>query len=176
MIGQYDTWDNNAFFGYDGNWGVYPFSGLDRVLLSDEQNGLYVVDATALVCGNGALDYTEECDDGNNEGGDGCSATCQIEGVDTDGDGVPDEDDACPNSNLDPTVVIDSCDSEVSNTLLADGCTISDEIEGCAVNAERHGSFRRCVSKLCDGLQKDGVLTGPEKDQILSCAGQADFP
>ena len=50
MIGQYDTWDNNAFFGFDGNWGVYPFLGLDRVLLSDEQNGLFVVDATSLVC------------------------------------------------------------------------------------------------------------------------------
>ena len=26
------------------------------------------------------------------------------------------------------------------------------------------------------GLQKDDVLTGPEKEQILSCAGQADIP
>jgi choice-of-anchor B domain-containing protein len=175
-IGQYDTWDNNAFFGYDGNWGVYPFFGLDRVLLSDEQNGLFVVDATALVCGNGTLDPVEECDDGNSEAGDGCSATCQIEGEDTDGDGVPDEDDACPNSILDPTVVIDGCDSQVSNALLSEGCTISDEVDECAANSRKHGAFRRCVSKLGDGLQKDGVLTGPEKDQILSCAGQADIP
>jgi hypothetical protein len=63
MVGQYDTWDNNAFFGYDGNWGVYPFSGLDRILLSDEQNGLFVVDASALVCADGKL-----CDDGKGVG------------------------------------------------------------------------------------------------------------
>ena len=31
---------------YDGNWGVYPLLGLDRVLLSDIQDGLIVVDAT----------------------------------------------------------------------------------------------------------------------------------
>jgi large repetitive protein len=31
-------------------------------------------------CGNSRLDEMEGCDDGNKNGGDGCSATCQIEG------------------------------------------------------------------------------------------------
>jgi choice-of-anchor B domain-containing protein len=175
-VGQYDTWNNKAFFGYDGNWGVYPFSGLDRVLLSDEQNGLFVVDASALVCGDGTLDPTEQCDDGNGVGGDGCSATCQVESVDTDGDGVPDEDDACPNSILDPTVVIDGCDSQVSNALLSEGCTISDEVDECAANSTVNGAFQSCVSTLVDNLKKDGVLTGSEDAQILNCAAQADIP
>ena len=30
-------------------------------------------------CGNGSLDIGEECDDGNNISGDGCSTDCQIE-------------------------------------------------------------------------------------------------
>ena len=30
-------------------------------------------------CGDGARDANEECDDGNNTGGDGCSATCRLE-------------------------------------------------------------------------------------------------
>lgn len=30
-------------------------------------------------CGNGKLDPGEQCDDGNNAGADGCSATCQTE-------------------------------------------------------------------------------------------------
>ena len=100
----------------------------------------------------------------------------QIKVNDFDGDGVPDEDDACPNSILDPTVVIDGCDSQVSNTVLSDGCTISDEVDECAANSTVNGAFQNCVSSLGDSLQKDGVLTGPEKDQILSCAGQADLP
>lgn len=33
------------------------------------------------VCGNGALDSGETCDDGNTAAGDGCSAACQSEGV-----------------------------------------------------------------------------------------------
>jgi cysteine-rich repeat protein len=34
------------------------------------------------VCGDGILDLLEECDDGNNANGDGCSALCTIEGLD----------------------------------------------------------------------------------------------
>ena len=33
------------------------------------------------VCGNGIKEGTEECDDGNNDDGDGCSANCTIEGI-----------------------------------------------------------------------------------------------
>jgi len=127
-------------------------------------------------CGNGALDPGEDCDDGNVEAGDGCSPICQLEGEDRDGDGVPDTQDACPDSALDPSVVIDDCDSKVDNTLLSEGCTISDNVDECANNATSHGKFRRCVSKLGDRLQRDGVLTGPEKDRILSCAAQAKIP
>lgn len=31
------------------------------------------------VCGNGIVEEGEDCDDGGTEGGDGCSASCQIE-------------------------------------------------------------------------------------------------
>ena len=31
-------------------------------------------------CGNGVIEPGETCDDGNTTSGDGCSATCQIEG------------------------------------------------------------------------------------------------
>ncbi len=95
---------------------------------------------------------------------------------DTDGDGVPDDMDECPNSDLSPTVVIDGCDSGVPNHLFEDGCTISDLVTECADGARNHGAFRRCVSKLGNALKKDGVITPPEKDQILSCASRADIP
>jgi cysteine-rich repeat protein len=31
------------------------------------------------VCGNGLLEATEQCDDGNTVEGDGCSSTCTVE-------------------------------------------------------------------------------------------------
>ncbi len=46
-VGHYDTYPTGPH-NYNGNWGVYPFLGLDRVLLSDLQGGLYVMDATDL--------------------------------------------------------------------------------------------------------------------------------
>jgi cysteine-rich repeat protein len=41
------------------------------------------IDGTCYTCGNGILNDGEECDDGNIEGGDGCSAFCSSEvGID----------------------------------------------------------------------------------------------
>jgi choice-of-anchor B domain-containing protein len=47
LVGNYDTYPGGAG-GEDGNWGVYPLLGLDRVLLSDMDAGLVIVDATPL--------------------------------------------------------------------------------------------------------------------------------
>ena len=49
LVGSYDTWPGpvNAT-QLDGNWGVYPYLGQDRVLLSDRNTGLYIVDATGV--------------------------------------------------------------------------------------------------------------------------------
>ncbi len=96
--------------------------------------------------------------------------------IDTDGDGIEDDDDACPESDLSPTVVIDGCDSGVDNTLGDDGCTISDLIGECAAGVRNHGQFVRCVSHLTNDLKKAGVITGADKGAIMSCAGQADIP
>jgi cysteine-rich repeat protein len=43
--------------------------------------GQYVIDTTIIcsVCGNGVLEGSEECDDGNSEDGDGCSKACKSE-------------------------------------------------------------------------------------------------
>jgi cysteine-rich repeat protein len=44
-------------------------------------NGMCLLDEDAMLCGDGDIDGScgEQCDDGNVDGGDGCSATCQIE-------------------------------------------------------------------------------------------------
>lgn len=44
--------------------------------------------------------------------------------LDSDGDGIPDDEEACSDSDLSATVVIDSCDSGVENQLFDDGYTI----------------------------------------------------
>ena len=63
-------------------------------------------------CGDGIKDNNEQCDDGNGNNGDTCSNTCTVnkECVDTDHDGVCDEDDDCPNSHPEEPVDRDGCD------------------------------------------------------------------
>jgi len=39
------------------------------------------VNTPIAFCGDGIVDPGEECDDGNNDDGDGCSATCTVEAV-----------------------------------------------------------------------------------------------
>ncbi|HED66889.1 MAG TPA: hypothetical protein ENJ09_15205 [Planctomycetes bacterium] len=46
-VASYDT-STTSPTGFDGCWGVYPYLGEDRVLLSDLENGLYVIDFSAV--------------------------------------------------------------------------------------------------------------------------------
>lgn len=50
LLGNYDTYAGQAS-GFRGCWGVYPFAGFDRMLLSDMDGGLFIVDATAAQSG-----------------------------------------------------------------------------------------------------------------------------
>ena len=55
-----------------------------------------------VACGDGTLDVSEECDDGNVDNGDGCSAQCTIE-IPTGpvcGDGVVEAPEACDDGNI----------------------------------------------------------------------------
>lgn len=95
---------------------------------------------------------------------------------DLDGDGIADDDDACPASHLAATVVIDGCDSGVANPVDGDGCTIADLIAEVAAGAANHGGFVSGVAHLLNGLKKDGVISGGDKGAIQRCAAQADLP
>jgi hypothetical protein len=51
MVGSYDTWPGFSYGGSgggDGDWGVWPFAGVDRVLISDRTTGLYVLDTSTV--------------------------------------------------------------------------------------------------------------------------------
>ena len=114
-----------------------------------------------------ALSPTEVTEVMNN----GCSPP-----PDSDGDGVPDDQDAFPNSNLDATVDIGGCDSSVDNLELGNGATFNDMIGAAAAGAKNHGAFVSAVSKLANQWKKDGLISGKEKGKITSCAARSDLP
>ena len=111
-------------------------------------------DKSCWVCGNGAVDADEECDDGNTVDGDGCSSTCTIEETppDSDGDGVSDSNDNCPDvanpdeADSDGDGIGDACDTAVC------GDGILDEGEEC----ETYAPY--CVGCRCES----GYIPDPE--------------
>ncbi len=104
----------------------------------------------------------------------------QIVGIrslgDLDGDGIPDQEDECPNSDLNPTVVISGVDTHVPNVLFEDGCTISDDIAFCAARARNHGQFIRCVTLFAKELTRSRIITGRQKGATIRAAAQAEIP
>jgi PA domain len=96
---------------------------------------------------------------------------------DADLDGVAnDGSDQCPDSIQDATVIIDGCDSGVPNPVLTSGCSITDLVMNCAAGASNHGQFMKCVDQTLNGLKKQGIITGAQKDAISACADAADLP
>ncbi len=68
--------------GFDGLAGVYQLAlTQDGKSLYSAARGENAVGVLRIsVCGDGALGSNEQCDDGNVASGDGCSATCHLEG------------------------------------------------------------------------------------------------
>ncbi len=95
---------------------------------------------------------------------------------DADGDGIVDDEDCNPNSNLSPTVVIGGNNSGVPNTLFENGCTISDLIAQIAASSSNHGEFVSGVAELTNNLVSQGVITGKQKGAIQNAAARAKIP
>jgi cysteine-rich repeat protein len=97
-------------FGCDLADAVLPITSANYIMIENDREDpntlvegpeVDAIRVTVPVCGDGITEGPEECDDGNTASGDGCSETCTIEPEDLDGDGVPDDVDNCPNSDLD---------------------------------------------------------------------------
>jgi hypothetical protein len=118
------------------------------------------------VCSTGtSFDLTVEGCDSHS----GCVA-------DSDGDGVPDNQDSYPNSNMSAKVNIDGCNSNVANSSLGGGATMMDKILECAANAANHGQFVSCVNGLTNTWKQAGLITNQQKNAISNCASQSSLP
>jgi cysteine-rich repeat protein len=102
-------------------------------------------------CGDGDQTLDEECDDGNEASGDGCSSACHEEYC---GDGVPnDVAETCDDGN---TVSGDGCSSTCREEYCGDGET-NDVDEQCddGNTASDDGCSATCRDEFCgDGIQQ----------------------
>jgi cysteine-rich repeat protein len=99
-------------------------------------------------CGDQVVDSSEQCDDGNGESCDGCSAACMIEAGHVCGDGVVEP--GCG----------EQCDD--GNTAARDGCDYACQVEACyACN----GSPSVCAPKAPPGACRAPTIPG--KSQLI---------
>ena len=124
-------------------------------------------------CDNCLTDYNPDQNDFNNDGGgDVCDS-------DIDGDEIINILDQCPKSDTNEAIIIDNCDTLVSNQvlsgILSNGCFIADEINQCSENIDNHGDFVSCVADVTNDLKSDGIISSPQKFSIQKCAAQVNM-
>ena len=96
--------------------------------------------------------------------------------IDSDGDGVTDADDHCPDTNLNQaTVVVGSSkfsQTGVPNKFLSSGCTFQQLIDGSKSGAENHGTYVNRVDILTDQWVAAGLITDAQKGAIMRAVAQ----
>jgi hypothetical protein len=105
-------------------------------------------------------------------------ADCGPVPSDSDGDGVPDEDDECPLSDFSQFVDVGSGPTSIDNAAIgvdASGCTIQDLVNACADAAKNHGQYVSCVVKLANDLYKEGVITKGQRQEMKTGAAQSSI-
>src|SRR5258706_7720 len=113
------------------------------------------------VCGNGAVEAGEECDDGNDIAGAGCSPLCRIEGCCDGGDG-PDHDDG---DDCVACMVPAEC-SAMTACISGDHCCPS----GCGA-----GQDDDCIARCGNGVCEPGE-GGPIADRSALTSTVAACP
>jgi cysteine-rich repeat protein len=109
-------------------------------------------EALGPYCGDGTQDSGEECDDGNNIDGDGCSATCTLEVAPYCGDGTLDSNEECDDgNNIDGDGCSSTCTLEVA-PYCGDGTMDSDEECDDGNNLDGDGCDADCTIPACISL------------------------
>ncbi len=113
------------------------------------------VNCTAVACGDGIVNTTagEQCDDGNVEDGDGCSADCLSEIVAECGNGILESGEQCDDGN---NVNTDFCTNACTNATCGDSivCDTCQPAEECDSGGQTDACDADCTIAVCG----DGTL------------------
>ncbi|MDH3654275.1 MAG: C25 family cysteine peptidase [Myxococcales bacterium] len=168
----------NPVGGLYTNWkSGEPNAGADEDCLRQENGGLWqdrkctdkekFVCEGPPICGNGAVATPEECDDGNIQDGDGCSATCALEAPPPCGDGRIWLGEQCDDGN---PVGGDGCSStcQVEPGYTCTGDPTSTCTPFCADNFEWHSQMGATTTEY---LLCEKALTASEAETICEGLG-----
>ena len=124
----------------------------------------------------GPITFVYGCDDGTGYRTATVTINVMPSGGDSDGDGISDNQDNCPNSQATATLVINGCDSGAPNLHLGDGCFLSDEVQTIAASRPPRWRFVSMLRTRINHYRGQGLLTQAEVDAIVQCAWSYDLP
>jgi cysteine-rich repeat protein len=124
--------------------------------------------------GNGAIEGTEQCDDGNADNGDGCNISCEIE---TCGDGIVNNGglEQCDDGNQDND---DGCSSVCRKERCGDGIVNNVKEECDDDNVDNgDGCTSRCQFEFCgDGVVNNKTETCDDGQRVDSGCKECQLP
>lgn len=92
---------------------------------------------------------------------------------DSDGDGVPDTMDLCPDSDVRAKVVVDASPTTIDNSADDHGCTIQDLVNKLQAAARNHGKYVSGIAKLANDLRKAGTITNEQSKEMKTGAAHS---
>ena len=92
---------------------------------------------------------------------------------DTDGDGVPDIEDLCPNSDIRALLDVGVGLTTIVNSVDDHGCTIQDLVNKLQVAARNHGKYVSGIAKLANSLRKAGTITNAQSKEMKTGAAHS---
>ncbi len=147
-------------------------------------DGHFVTVTVTTLCGDGALDAGEECDDGNTTAGDCCSSSCTIEPDGTEcraAAGVCDVAESCDG-------VADDCPADAKTSTVcrpsAGVCDLAETCDGagddCPADAKSSTVCRAAggvcdVAESCDGVADDCPADAKSTTVCRAAAGVCDL-
>jgi hypothetical protein len=91
---------------------------------------------------------------------------------DADGDGLADDEDCNPNSDLRETIWVGTINTGVPNMLFDNGCTMADLIEQIRAQALNQGQFVSDIAHLTNHWVAEGLISGAQKGAIQNAAAR----
>ena len=95
--------------------------------------------------------------------------------TDFDGDGLPDDQDACPQS-VTTFVTVGACTTTVPEQVAPNGCSLSDALSAMAGTSANHGLFVSQASQWLNELRSGNAIDNKQRSEIQRCVAAANVP
>ena len=172
--GNGETCDEGATNSDHGDGKPFDADGGTEACDDGVDNGpmqLCTAACTLNVCGDGDKSPAEQCDDANQDAGDGCSPVCALEGC---GNSVADPGESCDDGqNGDPD---DGCTDACQLPACGDGFTqpsLGEQCDDGGLNSDSGACTTTCQIAQCgDSLIQDNVEQcddGPDNGAMQAC-------